>query len=587
VSARPGQSPAPAGAGLYVLAFLLSPLMLVTWLVCAWVRRCTGRRWPLALGGLAVGALVVWAEGGPEPAVALHFGAYLALARQFGQPIIHLPLPGAILLPQIPLSIPAGMLAAAASGPGGRAPAGLDPAVARQAQRAERRRHRRAYRAATRPAVRARPALARDIAGDLPAPWHRGPYVVLPPRYARLPRIAVGRPGVGKSVYLGRETFLAALAGERTAAIDCKGDGRLTEDLVEAYRAGWKLRHGPHAEPTVHIWPEEPLCGWLGEPMDVVNRLLAAWDFTPESSWYREIAAQALRLAIMAPGKPVASSAELMRRMDAATLAKLWAEDRDAQRQIKALGKHLDDVITRVGKLMVQLGANLDGPPEQAIGRADLTILSLPVMAAAHDAESILRVVMADLAHYVVARKQRGVAELLIVDEFSAVPGGREQAIHISERGRSLGVATILAVQSERGLGTDEEADRLVGAGGAIVLFNTAEPERLLKLAGTVQRLDVAAQVEGGEFTGRGTVTQRMTARVDANRVRSLGVGEAYILADGRAGLVAVIEAPRVGEDPRPRWRRMLHAFRSRARVPVAGGRPALEPPPAPKEIKP
>jgi hypothetical protein len=565
----PGRSPAPAGAWPYILAFVVSPLLLLVWLGgVAVIRRYGLRPWVVAVGSLAGGFVLVVAMGGPIAALQLHFSGIELLLAQFGKPAVHLPFPGSILWPQIPLSLPVGMLAAAATAHS-RALAPYDPAQARRGQRTQARRHRRAHRAATRPQVRARHALARDIGGDLPPGWrHRGD-VVVAPRFVRLPRLAVGRPGAGKSVYLLREVFLAALDGVRVVVIDCKGEPGFPTEIVEAYRAGWQLRYGTLAEPTSHVWPDVPLCGWLGDPMDVVNRLLAAWDFTPESDWYREIAAQALALAVMAPGEPISSSVELMRRMDAPTLAKLWAGDRDAQRQLKAVANRLDDVVTRVGKLMRTLGANLDGPPERAIGNADVTVLSLPVMAASHDAEKILRVVMADLAHWVVRRKPPGQRGLVVIDEFSAVPGGREHAIHISERGRSAGIVTILAVQSARGLGDDQEADRLIGASGTVLLFATAEPERIIRLAGTVSQLDLAAQVEGGEFTGRGTVTQRTTSRVDANIVRALDPGEAFVLASGRHELVKIIEAPPPGADPRPRWRQVVAGIHQRASAPV------------------
>jgi hypothetical protein len=584
----PGRSPAPAGAAPYILALLFSPLLLLVWLGgVALIRRYGLRPWVVALASLAGGVVLVVAMGGPVAALQLHFSGVELLLAQFGRPVVHLPFPGSVLWPQIPLSVPVGMLAAAATAHS-RALAPYDPAQARRDQRTRARRHRRAHRGASRPQVRARPALARDIGGDLPPGWrHRGD-VVIAPRFVRLPRLAVGRPGAGKSVYLLREVFLAALDGVRVVVIDCKGEPGFPAEIVEAYRAGWQLRHSgdfPSMEPSVHVWPDVPLCGWLGEPMDVVNRLLAAWDFTPESDWYREIAAQALALAVMAPGEPISSSVELMRRMDAPTLAALWADDPDAQRQLKAVAKQLDDVITRVGKLMRTLGANLDGPPERAIGRADCTVLSLPVMAASHDAEKILRVVMADLAHYVVRRKPPGERGLVVIDEFSAVPGGREHAIHISERGRSAGIVTVLAVQSARGLGDDQEADRLIGASGTVVLFATAEPERIIRLAGTVAQLDLAAQVELGEFTGRGTVTQRATARVDANVVRALDPGEAFILASGRHELVKIIEAPTPGADPRPRWRQVLLSVHQRASTPPLPPEPKRPPPPPRPEL--
>jgi hypothetical protein len=62
-----------------------------------------------------------------------------------------------------------------------------------------------------------------SLGGDLVA-WQAGKYVVLPGHAARLPRLVLGRPGQGKSVYLAREAFLAGLAGRQAIILDGKGD---------------------------------------------------------------------------------------------------------------------------------------------------------------------------------------------------------------------------------------------------------------------------------------------------------------------------------------------------------------------------
>jgi len=154
---RPSPPPEPRpGVGLFVLAFFFSPVVLLAW-ACgqALLRRTGWRGWRLALPALVAGGLVVLVEGGPVAALALHFSGYLALAQQFGQPIIHLPAPGSFLWPQVPLAIPTGLLAAGMN----RRPAGVvapefERAEQRRRQRAEQRTHRRAHRLADREALR-------------------------------------------------------------------------------------------------------------------------------------------------------------------------------------------------------------------------------------------------------------------------------------------------------------------------------------------------------------------------------------------------------------------------------------------------
>jgi hypothetical protein len=62
------------------------------------------------------------------------------------------------------------------------------------------------------------------------------------------------------------------------------------------------------------------------------------------------------------------------------------------------------------------------------------------------------------------ARKIPGQPWSVLLDEFSAISGGRTLAADLLERGRSKGVAVIPTAQSWAGLGSEREADRLAGA---------------------------------------------------------------------------------------------------------------------------
>jgi hypothetical protein len=543
VTRPPASAPPPRApwAPLLIVAFLLSPIIVVAWAAGMALLRLTGwKRWPLALVAIATASIAVWWQGGLPSALAHHFSGPESLLRQWGAPVVHFPLPGAFLWPQAPLAVPAGLLAASLSRDRG---ALLGPEFAASAARRQAKADRKAQAKARRLAEHDSgssgvAALAVSISGDLPDDWRHGRYLALPPRVAALPRLVVGRPGQGKTVYIGREVYLAATVQRRSTVIDCKGEPGFAAEITDAYLAG-------RPDATVHIWPDQPLNGWTGGPAAVVNRLLSCWEWDLAAQWYREVVSMALRLALHAPGPEVASSAELVARMRPGALTRLWAGHRDEQDWIKVHADKFHDVAVRVTNLMASLGRTLDG--EQPLGTADLTVLSLPVMALEHDAASILRVAMADLAHHVAVRKPHGDRELIVVDEFSAVPGGREHAIHLAERGRSAGVATVLAVQSRRGLGDDDDADRLIGATGLVVLFATAEPEDILKLAGTVRQVEIAAQLEDGQLTGRGTATVRSGYRVDANIVRALTPGQAFLLAGGRAELAQVIRPPQAG----------------------------------------
>ena len=223
----PSGGPPPPGLALLWLALVLlvaSPLVLVAWLLGQALLRATGwRPWRAALVAAAALVAVVVLAGGIQQALVLHFAGYLALLGQVGKPVTHAPLPGQFLIPQLPLSIPAGLLAAALNVMGRPRPA-IDPAEVKRTQRAATRRMALAvHRAAS---VRDdhwdAPALGAGIDGDLGWTDRRG-LVVVPPRMQARSRLIIGTSGMGKSVDIEREAFLAARAGRKFFPIDAKG----------------------------------------------------------------------------------------------------------------------------------------------------------------------------------------------------------------------------------------------------------------------------------------------------------------------------------------------------------------------------
>jgi hypothetical protein len=212
--------------------------------------------------------LVVLVEGGPGPALAHHFSGYADWLRQIGAPVVHLPMPGAFLWPQLPLAVPVGLLAAALNLAGRRQ--AIDPAEVRKQQREATRR----MEAAVRRAATVRDdhfgpvALGIQIDGDLGWTDKRG-LVVVPRLMQGRSRLIVGTSGMGKTVDVEREAFIAARAGRKFFLIDGKGTD---PGFVERALAGY-LWGNPHAQ--VALWPELPMDGWRGTAAALHNRLMA------------------------------------------------------------------------------------------------------------------------------------------------------------------------------------------------------------------------------------------------------------------------------------------------------------------------
>jgi hypothetical protein len=545
---RPAAPEPRPGFALFLAALLASPLILVAWAGgCALLRVTSWPRWRLAAAATASAALVVWLQGGPVPALAAHFSGFLGLLGQFGAPVVHLPLPGSFLWPQIALSVPAGLLAASLTR---RADLAVpDPAAQVREQRRQVKLERRAQALAVRCSEtntqtnrQTNIALGISLGGDLPPTWRSGKFVVLPDHAARLPELAIGQSGAGKSTYIGRRVYLAAGEGRQVIALDGKGDRGFVHAVVDAYLAA-------NPDATIHVFPDAPLDGWRGDPAAQVNRLLGTWQWSLESDWYKQQATLALRLACSAPGDPVDSMGELVQRMDPPTLARLWTKHPAEAALVKMLTPDLPSICIRLANLAAAIAGRLDGTV--AIGEADLTIVSLPMMAHREDGESLFRVLMADVGHWVSVRKT-GRPALLVVDEFSAVSGARGGAIDVMERGRSFGVPSILSGQSYASLGTPEEADRIVSAANTLALFASNTPDDLVRLAGSVQTAEAVLQAEDGRWTGRASVTTRARHRVDPNTVRQLQPGQAVLISGGHAEKLQVIRAPARPAAPRP-----------------------------------
>jgi hypothetical protein len=541
--------PTPKGPDGYIVAgvllLIVCPSALLAWLWAAWARRAGHRYAPLILAaGVGICAMLlrgvlgaVYVDLAAGYAAAAGRGSWAILGAAAVVFCRHLVLTA-------PIGLPIGMMAGHLTTPRRIVPAVPLPTPPVTGKKSPVK-------------VERSPLLARAVEskppGDLPAEWYRGRYLVLPQREAGQSRIIVGRPGSGKSELIYRETYLAGRIGERNISIDCKGEETYPREIVNAYVQGW-VDGGQPGQPSIHLWPSEPLSAWTGGPVAVVNRLLACWTWDPRSLFYREILSKALQLAMTAPGPEVTSSVELLERLRPGGLERLWEEYPEQSHDLRAFNKdnRLDEVRLRVSNLMAALGHHLDGDPARPLGTADLTVISLPVMAAEEDANSILRVMLADLAFYVVARKTPGERVLVVVDEMSAVEGGRRHMIHVAERGRSAGVAVVMAVQSDAGLGDDQDANRLLGAVNTVALFNTAEPERLIRLAGTRRQVEQTSTSTNDD--GHSTYTSNLVwvDQVDANVVRALPVGHAFLMSRGRAQLAEIIQAPKGPPDGGP-----------------------------------
>jgi hypothetical protein len=474
--------------------------------------------------------------GGVGSALAHHVAGYLWLLRQVGKPIIHLPMPGAFLWPQLPLAVPVGLLAAALNA-AGRPRQAIDPAEVRRTQ------HQAAKRltAAVRRAAHLRDdhvgpvALGAQVDGDLGWADQRG-LVTVPRAMQGRSRLIIGGSGMGKTTDIEREAFSAARAGRKFFLIDGKGTD---PQFVERALAGYLWGH-PHAR--VGIWPELPMNGWRGTPAAVHNRLLAMLAWT--EPYYKDIASLLLRLALNAPGEdgPVSSSAQLMARLDPEALAHRYEHDPDRLREARSLcgreqARAVQGAISRLANFFAAVGGGFDaGEGGYSFEDIDFGYFRAPYLAGREDADACCRLLLEDFAHYATLRKPRtGEDATLVFDEFSAIAGGRETAIQLVERVRDAGCAIYLSAQSADGLGDERQQARLVGAcSGGLLLHAMPNPHGLLAAAGMVKVVEQTWRLDSDGPTGNSSARIGEQPKIDPSVVQQGREGEAWYIARGR-----------------------------------------------------
>jgi hypothetical protein len=522
--------------GVALALFLLSPVTLLAWAVGQALLRVTGLRWwKLAFASLAAIALVIVTEGGPGPALAQHFSGFTSWLRQIGATQLNYPTPGAFLWPQLPLSIPVGLLAAALNLAGRRQ--AVDPAEVRRTQREATRRMESAVR---------RAALVRDdhfgpvalgvqVDGDLGWADKHG-LVVVPRLMQSRSRLIVGTSGMGKTVDVEREAFIAARQGRKLFLIDGKGTD---PGFVERALAGY-LWGNPHAR--VALWPELPMDGWRGNPAAVHNRLMAMLGWS--ELYYKDTASLLLRLALNAPGEdgPVRNSSQLMARMDPELLVRLYEHDPDRRREAQSLvgrdqARAVKGAISRFANFFAATSGGFDaGMAGWSFEDVDFAYLRAPYLAGREDADACMRLLLEDFAHYATLRKpRRGEDATLVFDEFSAIAGGREAAIQLVERVRDAGCALYLSAQSADGLGDEAQQRRLVGAcSGGLLLHAMPDPDTLLRAAGVVKVVEQTWRLDPSGPTGNSSARIGERPRIESGAVQQAREGEAWYIARGR-----------------------------------------------------
>jgi hypothetical protein len=333
-----------------------------------------------------------------------------------------------------------------------------------------------------------------------------------------------------------REGFRAARQGRKFFLIDGKGTD---PGFVDRALAGY-LWGNPHAR--VALWPELPMDGWRGTPAAIHNRLMAMLGWS--EPYYKDVASLLLRLALHSPGEdgPVRSSQQLMARMDPELLVRLYEHDPDRLREAQSLvgrdqARAVKGAIGRFANFFAAVSGGFDAAEQGwSFEDVDFAYFRAPYLAGREDADACMRLLLEDFAHYATLRKPRkGEDATLVFDEFSAIAGGREAAIQLTERVRDAGCALYLSAQSADGLGDERQQARLVGAcSGGLLLHAQPDPESLLRAAGMVKVIEQTWRLDSQGPTGNSSARIGERPRIEATAVQQAREGEAWYIARGR-----------------------------------------------------
>ena len=380
--------------------------------------------------------------------------------------------------------------------------------------------------------VRGQMALGLPIQGDLHEWIVRGLFV-LPTHELSRHGVVLGASGSGKSETLLRLAVGAArVLGWQVIYIDGKGDEDAGVRFVAAMKSAGVQR--------VKLFPTEAYNGWVGDEQALLSRFLAVEEFS--DTHYRAVAENLLWLAITAPGGPVRKSADLLLRLNLTNelLLGLYAGYPDREAYLAYLSrKDPLGVYNRYAALLGKLGGKLDGA--WSYDSVDAAYISLDGLALSGIVSGLGRYFVEDFVNYAGQRKPGERRVLFIFDDLGAIDA---DLTNMFERVRSRGVSVYVSGQSDHSIayrGMIQNAERILSSATTIILHACNRSREIVARAGTEAMVDEASHIAEDAETGRGTIRLREVSRVDPNEVMQLPVGEAYVIAHGKAQRVRVM----------------------------------------------
>jgi hypothetical protein len=374
--------------------------------------------------------------------------------------------------------------------------------------------------------------LGRRIAGEQVLSMH-GADLVWPRAEVPKHALVTGSPGMGKSETAMRMAYdLALNCDGRVFYLDAKGDPRMAKRFVALMKAAGR---------STRVFPNERFDAWRGDWRAVSNRLLEAIEFAKigPAAYYRDIAKAVLYLACYHPDGPPRSSEELLARLDSEALSS--AHGPSALQKCSLTPEKVREVRMRYKAFFDQIGLGVDG--EWSWEDTDAAYFMVDSIAMAEQADGLTCLLFSDFGDFFTKRKGSDRLCVLFVDEFASIARNTDMA-RVLEQARSFGVGLVFIPQTFAGLDDRAQEKRILGSVGMVVMHAHPEPEDLASLAGSRKVLEVSHRYEEGVYSEVFSAQLQDRAKVEADWVRELPIGTAWLVHRGRAAKVAIERAP-------------------------------------------
>lgn len=375
-------------------------------------------------------------------------------------------------------------------------------------------------------------ALGTRVSGEEALPVSRGQVLRLSQERLCRHMLVCGATGSGKTETLLRLAWTVARSGgARVFYLDGKGDREAARRFV-----GLMAQAGRQAR----VFPMQAVDGWRGEGHEIAGRLMEIIDYAKEgpAAWYRDVAKAVVALVCEHPQGPPRSSREALGRMEAEALENAHP----GSGTVAALNEQaVREVRLRYEAFFGATRGALDG--EWSWEDADAGYLLLDSLALREETASLARFLLEDFALWFSRRKPLREPCVLVVDEFAALAGTMGMAAKV-EQARGFHTALILAPQVVAGIGDESERARILGSVETVVCHRVNTPEEIVELAGTRRVPEHVTRYSREGSTGEGTTRQREDRKIDANDVRALAPGDAFVIRHGRAMRVRIAPAP-------------------------------------------